>query len=166
MGHCDAHCASLLAGFILKVRNRKKKKHVKSWIHSKSNKSIFALLVRSIRPHLLLCRLCHYWLHVLEDASLLEASQHVFHLSQTTATVASLRRKRHQTSSDQLKLYRQGIKMKLNQGVYLWKWLPPQSVLWAGLSDKRQWSAPTWRRSCPAESQSVDSLHPERRQTK
>lgn len=60
-----------------------------------------------------LCRLCHYWLPVLEDASLSEASQHVFHLSQTTATAASLQRQRHEVSSNQLKLYRQTVKIKV-----------------------------------------------------
>lgn len=44
--------------------------------------------------------------------------------------------------------------------LYLWKWQPPLFVLWAGLSDRRQWSVPTWRRSCPTESRSVDFPHP------
>lgn len=69
--------------------------------------------------HLPLCRLCHYWLHVLEDANLSEASQHVFHLSQTTATAASLQRQRHETSSNQLKLHRKTVKMKIKQPVPL-----------------------------------------------
>lgn len=34
----------------------------------------------------------------------MEASQHVFHLSQTTATAASLQRQRHEVISNQMKL--------------------------------------------------------------
>lgn len=56
------------------------------------------------------------------------------------------------------KLYSQS-KCRQNK-LYLWKWLPLLSALWAGLSDKHQWSAPTWPRSCPTKSQSVGFLHP------
>lgn len=53
-----------------------------------------------MKLHSLLCKLCHYWPPVLEDASLLEASQHVFHLSRTTATAASLQTQRTEISSN------------------------------------------------------------------
>lgn len=54
-----------------------------------------------MKLHSPLCKLCHYWLPVLEDASLSEASQHVFHLSRTTATAASLQTQRTEISSNQ-----------------------------------------------------------------
>ena len=54
-----------------------------------------------MKLNLPLYRLCHYWLPVVEDASLLEASQHVFHLLQTTATAASLQRQRCEINSRQ-----------------------------------------------------------------
>lgn len=45
--------------------------------------------------NLLLYKRYHCWLPVLEGASLLEASQHASHLSQTKAAVASLQRRSH-----------------------------------------------------------------------
>lgn len=132
------------------------------WIILKYHKNLQILLKLTFKTllklHLLPHRLCHCWLPLLEGASLLEALQHAFHLSQTTATAASLHRQRHKISWSQINLYSKSTR---KQGKpYLWKLQPLLFVLWAGLSDKHQWSVPTWLHSCPAESQSVDFLHP------
>lgn len=59
-----------------------------------------------------LCRLRHCWLPGLEDASLLEASQRVFHLSQTTVNVASLQKQSLEIIPKQIKWYTRRAKTK------------------------------------------------------